>query len=58
MASTESELARHNPAVATEVIHKLVEESYRRLTPAKVYNCLPILIAREVQAGLRVLQAA
>ena len=57
MASTESDLARHNPTVAAEVIHRLVQESYSRLTPAKVYTYLPILITRDVQAELRVRQA-
>lgn len=57
LAATELQLSRRNPAVAAEVIHTLVQESYDRLTPAKVHNYLPILISREVQAELRVLQA-
>lgn len=58
MAATEVQLEQHNPAVAPELIHTLVQESYDRLTPAKVHNYLPILIAREVQAKLHVLQVA
>jgi len=53
MASTESELRYHNPDVAAAEIHTLVQRAYTRLMPAKVHNYLPILIAREVQAGLR-----
>lgn len=58
LAVTEVQLSQRNPAVAAEVIHTLVRESYDRLIPAKVHNYLPILISREVQAELRVLQAA
>ena len=58
MASTETELASRNPGVAVDVIHSLVLESYRRLTPARIHSYLPILITREVQAELRVRQAA
>jgi hypothetical protein len=53
MADTELRLARHNPAVAPDVIHTLVQKSYHRLTPAKVHHYLPILVSREVQATLR-----
>ena len=58
MVATELRLSDRNPAVAAEVIHNLVQESYDRLTPAKVHLYLPILIAREVQEELGVLQAA
>jgi hypothetical protein len=53
MAATELQLSQHNPAVSAEVIHTLVQKSYRRLTPAKVHHYLPILVSREVQATLR-----
>ena len=53
MASTELQLSEHNPAVSPEVIHTLVQKSYRRLTPAKVHSYLPILVSREVQSTLR-----
>ena len=53
LAATEVRLAHHNPAVSTEVIHTLVQKSYRRLTPAKVHRYLPILVSREVEATLR-----
>jgi hypothetical protein len=53
MANTELRLAQHNPAVAPEVIHTLVQRSYHRLTPAKVHDYLPVLVSREVQATLR-----
>jgi hypothetical protein len=58
MAATELQLTQHNPAVSTEVIHTLVEKSYRRLTPAKVHHYLPILVSRDVQATLRRRHAA
>lgn len=58
LATTESKLSDRNPAVPAEVIHTLVQESYDRLTPAKVHHYLPILISREVQAELRDLHAA
>jgi hypothetical protein len=53
MASTELQLAQQNPAVSAEVIHTLVQKSYRRLTPAKIHSYLPILVSREVKATLR-----
>ena len=53
MADAELRLAQHNPAVAPDVIHTLVQKSYHRLTPAKVHHYLPILVSREVQATLR-----
>jgi hypothetical protein len=53
MAATELRLSQRNPAVSPEVIHTLVQKSYRRLTPAKVHSYLPILVSREVQATLR-----
>jgi hypothetical protein len=53
MAATELQLAQQNPAVSAEVIHTLVQKSYRRLTPAKVHSYLPILVTREVMATLR-----
>ncbi len=53
-SSTESELAVQFPGVSLDVIHCLVQESYDRLTPAKVHSYLPILISREVQTELRV----
>lgn len=53
MAATESQLATQNPAVPTEVIHTLVQKSYRRLTPAKVHRYLAILVSRDVKATLR-----
>ena len=58
LAATELHLSDRNPAVAADVIHTLVQQSYDRLTPAKVHHYLPILISREVQAELRALQAA
>jgi len=57
MASTESELAFRYPDVNIDVIHGLVHESYRRLTPARVHNYLPILIGRDVRAELQLRQA-
>jgi len=53
MAATELRLSEHNPAVSPEVIHTLVQKSYRRLTPAKIHHYLPILVSRDVQATLR-----
>ncbi|MGV8849139.1 MAG: three-helix bundle dimerization domain-containing protein [Propionibacteriaceae bacterium] len=58
MAATESRLAQQNPVVSAEVIHTLVQKSYRRLTPAKVHRYLPILVARDVRATLRRRQSA
>lgn len=58
MAATEVQLAQDNPAVSTEVIHRLVQKSYHRLTPAKVHQYLPILVSREVQATLKRRHAA
>jgi hypothetical protein len=53
MSATELDLGRSNPGVAPDVIHTLVQRAYARLTPAKVHTYLPILVVREVQAGLR-----
>ena len=53
MATTEIDLGLSNPGVAPDVIHTLVQRAYARLTPAKVHTYLPILVVREVQAGLR-----
>jgi hypothetical protein len=58
MAGTELELVEQNPAVPAEVIHTLVQRSYRRLTPAKVHSYLPILVTRDVKATLRRRRAA
>jgi hypothetical protein len=58
MADTELQLTEHNPAVSAGVIHTLVQDSYHRLTPAKVHRYLPILVARDVQATLRPRHAA
>ncbi len=58
MAATELQLAQQNPAVSAEVIHSLVQKSYRRLTPAKVHSYLPILVSREVKTTLRRRHAA
>lgn len=58
MAGTERELVEQNPAVPAEVIHTLVQKSYRRLTPAKVHSYLPILVTRDVKATLRRRRAA
>ena len=44
--------------VSAEVIHTLVQKSYRRLTPAKVHRHLPILVVRDVRATLRRRQPA
>ena len=53
MEITDLELSNGNPGVDRVVIHTLVQQAYDRLTPARVHNFLPILIGREVQAGLR-----
>jgi hypothetical protein len=58
MESIEVELTSSNPDVDRELIHTLVQTAYNRLTPAKVHTYLPILIVREVQAGLRTRKAA
>ena len=58
MSATELQLAHENPAVPAEVIHTLVQKSYRRLTPAKVHSYLPILVTRDVKATLRRRRAA
>jgi hypothetical protein len=57
MATTEVELSSGNPDVDRDLIHTLVQTAYDRLTPAKVHTYLPILIVREVQAGLRTREA-
>lgn len=53
LASAESELLARFPEVPGGVIHGLVVDSYRHLTPAKVHTYLPILIARSVRTQLR-----
>ena len=58
MASTELDLGQRNPGVASDVIHTLVQRAFTRLAPAKVHTYLPILVVREVQAGLRDRSAA
>ncbi len=58
LASIESAVASRNPAVPATTVHTLVQQSYDRLTPAKVHNYLPILVSREVQAELKVRQLA
>ena len=52
LVSTESALAERFPEVPGEVIHRLVQDSYRSLTPARVQSFLPILITRTVQTTL------
>jgi len=58
IASSETELASRYPDVGSDVIHALVQESYTRLTPAKVHSFLPILVAREVRHRLHDLELA
>jgi len=53
MEITDLELSSGNPGVDRVMIHALVQQAYDRLTPARVHDFLPILIGREVQAGLR-----
>jgi hypothetical protein len=53
MESTEVKLRSSNPDVDRDRIRTLVQTAYDGLTPAKVHTYLPILIVREVQAGLR-----
>lgn len=53
MAATESGLGRDYPDVAPDLIHTLVQRSYRAMTPAKVHNFLPLLVVRDVRAQLR-----
>ena len=53
MASAEVELSSDNSGVNRDLIHGMVQTAYDRLTPAKVHTYLPILIVREVRAGLR-----
>jgi len=58
MASTESELLSSNPGFTTQVIHIMVQRVCAEMMPAKVHNYLPILITRQVRAGLRAREAA
>jgi hypothetical protein len=53
MESTEVELRSSNPDVDRDEIRALVQTAYDKMTPAKVHTYLPILVAREVQDGLR-----
>ena len=58
MAATEIGLGHDYPRVAPDVIHALVQQAYRELTPAKVHSYLPVLVSRDVRARLRATTAA
>jgi len=58
ISASEAELRRLEPAVDSEVIHRLVQSSYDELMPAKVHTYVPILIVHEVRDILRGRQAA
>ena len=49
VSRSEAELARLEPHVDSDVIHRLVEQTYEDLMPAKVRSFLPILIVHEVR---------
>ena len=53
LASMESALADRFPSVPGDVLHRLVQESYSELIPARVQNFLPILVMRAVQTKLK-----
>jgi hypothetical protein len=57
-AASETELEDRFPDVDVQVIHTLVEDSYDRLTPAKVDIYLPILVAHDVKDSLQDLDLA
>lgn len=58
LVSTESALSNRFPEVPSDVVHRLVQESYLSLTPARVQSFLPILITRTVQTALLSRRAA
>jgi hypothetical protein len=53
LAAAESDLLHDFPDVAPDVIHGLVQRAYAALTPARVRDYLPLLVAREVRVRLR-----
>jgi len=58
IAATETELGETFPDVDGDVIHTLVQDSYDRLTPAKVDIYLPILVSHDVRDSLHDLDLA
>ena len=49
ISSSVAELARLEPNVDLGLIHRLVQQTYEDLMPAKVHSYLPILIVHEVR---------
>jgi hypothetical protein len=58
ISASEAELRRLEPQVDSEVIHRLVHQTYDELMPAKVHNYVPILIVHQVRDILRGRQSA
>ena len=58
LVSTESALSNRFPEVPGDVVHRLVQESYLPLTPARLRSFLPIVITRTDQTALMSRRAA
>jgi len=49
ISMSEAELRRLEPNIDSGLIHRLVQQTYDELMPAKVHSYVPILVVREVR---------